>query len=209
MELSQYGDPARRVGEQWHLPDVAADQSDKQRTFRLVQEMNELGNTDWGRCQELLRELLPADSAVPGVHTPINIEYASNVRVGEHSFFNFGTTLLAQAPITFGEHTKVGPGCSFITVGHPVHDHRMRAGGWEQAHPITVGDNCWFGANVTVLPGVVIGNNCVVGAGAVVARDVPDNSLVLGVPGRVVRTLDPSDTRERAELDGPVDGYFA
>ena len=48
----------------------------------------------------------------------------------------------------------------------------------------------WLGGNVTVLPGVTIGNNVVVGAGAVVTKDIPDNSLALGVPARVVRKID-------------------
>ena len=60
-----------------------------------------------------------------------------------------------------------------------------------------------------VLPGVSIGKNCVVGAGTIVTRDIPDNSLVLGSPGRVVRTLDESQPLEREQLDGPVDGVHS
>ena len=56
--------------------------------------------------------------------------------------------------------------------------------------PIVVGDNCWFGANVSVMPGVKIGNGCVMGAGSVVTKDVPDNSLVTGVPGKVIKVID-------------------
>lgn len=59
--------------------------------------------------------------------------------------------------------------------------------------PITIGDNCWLASNVTVCPGVTIGKNCVIGAGSVVTKNIPDNSLVLGVPGRVVRKITEKD----------------
>ena len=62
--------------------------------------------------------------------------------------------------------------------------------GWAQAEPVVIGDDVWIGGNVTVLPGVHIGNNVVIGAGSVVTRDIPGNSLALGVPARVVRQLE-------------------
>ena len=122
--------------------------------------------------------------------------------IGKDVFINFGATILAQAPVTLGDRVMIGPNCSLITVGHPVNDHEMRAEGWEIAKPISVGRNTWFGANVTVLPGVTIGEDCVVGANTLVTTDIPDRSLVLGQPGRVVRTLEDNEDRwERQDLD--------
>ena len=60
----------------------------------------------------------------------------------------------------------------------------------ETAGRITIGNDVWIGGNVTILPGVNIGNNVIVAAGAVVTKDVPDNSLVGGVPAKVIRTLE-------------------
>ena len=65
------------------------------------------------------------------------------------------------------------------------------------AKPVTIGDNCWFGAGVTVCPGVTIGENCVIGAGSVVTRDIPANSLAAGVPCRVLREIRESDSVTR------------
>jgi maltose O-acetyltransferase len=59
-----------------------------------------------------------------------------------------------------------------------------------KATEIHIGNDEWLGGNVTVLPGVTIGNNVVVGAGAVVTKYIPDNSLALGVPARVVKKID-------------------
>lgn len=57
-----------------------------------------------------------------------------------------------------------------------------------------IGNDCWFGANVVVCPGVTIGDNCVIGAGSVVTKDVPANSFVAGVPAHVIRTITKEDT---------------
>lgn len=62
------------------------------------------------------------------------------------------------------------------------------------AKPVYIGNNCWFGASVTVCPGVTIGDNCVIGAGSVVTRDIPANSFAAGVPCRVIRELSDADS---------------
>ena len=64
------------------------------------------------------------------------------------------------------------------------------------AKPVHIGNNCWFGASVTVCPGVTIGDNCVIGAGSVVTRDVPANSFAAGVPCRVIREITDADSME-------------
>ena len=71
---------------------------------------------------------------------------------------------------------------------HPM-NYTDRNKGLEKALPITVGDNCWFGANVSVMPGVTIGSGCVIAAGSVVTEDVPDNSMAAGVPAVVKKEI--------------------
>lgn len=63
----------------------------------------------------------------------------------------------------------------------------------EYGAPIKVGNNCWLASNVTVCAGVTIGDNCVIGAGAVVTHDIPDNSLAVGVPAKVIRKITEKD----------------
>ena len=58
------------------------------------------------------------------------------------------------------------------------------------AKPVTIGNDVWIGGNVTILPGVNIGNNVVIAARAVVTKDVPDNSLIGGVPAKIIRQLE-------------------
>ena len=65
--------------------------------------------------------------------------------------------------------------------------------GLEYAFPITVGNNVWIGANVTVLPGVSIGDDAVIGAGSVVTKNIPSGVLAAGNPCRVIRELTEKD----------------
>ena len=63
-----------------------------------------------------------------------------------------------------------------------------------RAEPVKIGSGCWICANVVILPGVTIGDNCVIGAGSVVTKSIPDNSVAVGNPCRVLRTLSEKDS---------------
>ena len=91
--------------------------------------------------------------------------------------------------ITIGENVFIGPYCGFYTASHPM-DIANRNKGLEKALPIVVGDNCWFGANVSVLQGVTIGSGCVIAAGSVVTSDIPDNCMAAGVPAVVKKKIE-------------------
>lgn len=128
---------------------------------------------------------------------PFFVDYGFNVSVGKSFYGNFNLTFLDCTLITIGDNVMVGPNCTFTTATHPV-DPTQRYNGVEYALPIKVGNLVWFGSNVTVLPGVTIGDGAVVGAGSTVTKDVPANTVVVGVPARVVKHLTPFDSREDA-----------
>lgn len=94
-----------------------------------------------------------------------------------------------DAPILIGDRCDIAPDVSFITGSHEIGSAHRRAGaGW--AKPIHVGDGCWIGTRVTLLGGVSVGRGSIVAAGAVVTKDVPEDSLVGGVPARLIRQLE-------------------
>lgn len=92
------------------------------------------------------------------------------------------------AKVTFGDNVFIGPNCGFYTANHPL-DPTERNKGLETAEPIKVGNNVWFGADVTVLAGVTIGDNCTIGTGSVVTKNIPANSVAVGNPCKIVRKI--------------------
>ena len=136
-----------------------------------------------------LRELLGAE--IPEgvtVLAPVYFDYGNYTKLGKGTFVNHGCYFMDGGTVTIGENVFIGPFCGFYTATHPM-NYTDRNKGLEKALPIKVGDNCWFGANVSVMPGVTIGSGCVIAAGSVVTEDVPDNSMVAGVPAVVKKEI--------------------
>lgn len=94
-----------------------------------------------------------------------------------------------DAPISIGDRCDIAPEVSFVTGSHALGSSERRAGGG-CAKPIHIGNGCWIGARVTILGGVCVGSGSIIAAGAVVTKSVPENSLVGGVPARVIRQLE-------------------
>lgn len=115
---------------------------------------------------------------------------ASRIRIGEDCWINDSCVLDASAEITIGDRVAMGQGVMILTNTHELGPSAARAGA-VIGLPVVVGDGVWLGARSTVLPGSTIGAGAVVAAGAVVNRAVEANTLVAGVPARVVRELDP------------------
>lgn len=107
----------------------------------------------------------------PWVEPPVQLEYGTNIQFGSNVYLNFNCALLDVGKITIGDRTLVGPNTSFMTPSHPL-DPEIRKGtkGPEHAKPIHVGDDCWIGGNVIILPGLTIGRGAVIGAGSVVTK---------------------------------------
>lgn len=137
----------------------------------------------------LLRSLLGKTGKTFLVEQPFYCDYGYNIEIGENFYSNVNLVILDGAKVKFGDNVFVAPNCGFHTAGHPL-DVSRRNAGFEYARPITVGNNVWIGAGVNVLPGVTIGDNCVIGAGSVVNKDIPANSLAVGNPCRVIRSLE-------------------
>jgi acetyltransferase-like isoleucine patch superfamily enzyme len=88
--------------------------------------------------------------------------------------------------ITLEDDVLIGPKVNLVTENHPLDPVNRRA---LICKPMVVKRNAWIGAAATILPGVTIGENAVVAAGAVVSQDVPANTVVTGVPAKVIKTI--------------------
>ena len=121
-----------------------------------------------------------------------------NVNVERHARFGRGVTLGDRSGIginaSIGEQTHIGsdvmmgPDCVIYTRNHRFDrlDIPMREQGYGPVEPVVIGDDCWIGGRVTILPGVHIGNGAVIAAGAVVTKDVPPYAVVGGVPAKII-----------------------
>ena len=158
-------------------------------------ELNRMRPSQTQERQALLRQLLGKSKENFTIISPFFCDYGYNIEVGENFFMNMNCVILDGAKVTFGDNVFVAPQCGFYTAGHPL-DTEQRNKGLEYAYPITIGNNVWIGAHVSVLPGVTIGDDTVVGAGSVVVRDLPAGVLAVGNPCRVVRYITEEDKQK-------------
>lgn len=154
----------------------------------ILHEINSLSPENDKRRYELFRSILGSHKDSFIIESPFHCDYGYNIMLGENFYMNVNCVILDEATVKFGNNVFIAPNCAFYTAGHPF-DVEQRNRGLEYAKPITVGDNVWIGGNVIILPGVTIGDNCVIGAGSIVTKDIPANSLAVGNPCRVIRSI--------------------
>lgn len=118
---------------------------------------------------------------------PFQINLGKFTRIGKNVFINHDCTFLDMGGITIEDDVMIGPKVCLTTESHPLHPQERKK---LLVKPIVIKRNAWIGAGATVLPGVTIGENAVVAAGAVVSKDVPANTVVGGVPAKVIKTIE-------------------
>ena len=137
----------------------------------------------------LLRKLLPNLREDVNIRSPFVCDFGYNVFFGKRPLVNYFLRIRDYARVTIGDDVFIGPRVTLDTLIDGMAPET--AGGRPFALPITVGNDVWFGSEVTVLAGVTIGDRCVIGAGSVVTSDVPADCLAAGNPARVIRSLEP------------------
>lgn len=138
--------------------------------------------------QSILHTLLGRVGQNVVVEPPFYCSYGRHTFIGDHSYLNFGCTILDNNEVRIGQHVMIGPSVQIYTAAHALLAS-ARNKGLETAKKIVIKDNVWIGGGAIILPGVVIEENAVVGAGAVVTRNVAANTVVAGNPARVIRNL--------------------
>jgi maltose O-acetyltransferase len=114
--------------------------------------------------------------------------YGSDVKIGAGTLINHRCYFENRERIEIGRNCRVAMEVMFCTSTHEIGSSELR-GGEYAGKPIKVGDGCWIGTRVIVLPGVTIGDGCVIAAGAVVTKDCKPNSLYAGIPANFIRNL--------------------
>lgn len=180
------GEKEKMLAGEWFDPHDAELTADRDRATLLMHRLNIgcCGHDETYRAT--LRELCPHVRGF--IREPFHCDYGYNIHIDEGSFVNFDCVFLDLAPIRIGRNSLIGPKVQLLTAHHPF-DPAERGTAREAGRPITIGDNCWLGGGVIVCPGVRIGNGAIIGAGSVVTRDIPADSVAVGNPARVTRTL--------------------
>ena len=181
FERMQAGEPIRKDDPEYgKFSDVVS------RTIRLCVRMNATA-TDVDQVREMLSEIIGIeidDSTT--VFPPFYTNYGQSIRLGKNVFINHACSFLDIGGITIEDDVQIGPRVNITSENHPLDPADRKT---LIPAPVIIRRNAWIGAAATILPGVTIGENAIVAAGAVVSKDVAANTVVAGVPAKVIKTI--------------------
>lgn len=171
--------------------DDAENMAMQSRARELVARFNSLPPEANRERMELNQEMFGACGKNVWIVPPMKFTIGKHISIGEGCYFNQGATFIDDWKIEIGNHCLFGPNVTLCTTGHAI-SPRHRGDGM-YSFPIRIGDGCWIGANVVILPGVTIGDNSVIGAGSIVTKDIPANVVAFGAPCHVFREINEKD----------------
>ena len=155
------------------------------RTIKLLSVVNTSTDINQirGRLSEITKHKI-APSTI--ILAPFHTNFGQHIKLGKHVFINHGCSFLDMGGITIEDQVQIGPKVSLITENHPLAPSQRKN---LVLNRIVIKENAWLGAGATILPGVTVGKNAVVAAGAVVTKEVADNTVVAGVPARFISNI--------------------
>lgn len=164
---------------------------------KLLKKYNALAYEQKDEKECILKELFGNIGKDVSVASPFLCDYGRNIYLGNNVSVNMNCTFVDCNQIVIGDNVLIASNVQLYTAAHPVNLNERYVRNPETgqldrhtyALPIKIGDGCWLGGGVIVLPGVTIGRGSVIGAGSVVTKDIPENSLAVGNPCRVIRKI--------------------
>lgn len=162
------------VQERWHCK-------------QLLKELNIVEYAMTDHAKQILSKLIPNSPGSLYIEPPFHCDYGYNIFCGENVYFNVNCVVLDVMPVKLGNNVFCGPAVQIYTATHPMDAVLRRT--TESAKPVSIGDDCWIVGGSILTPGITIGSRCVIGAGSVVTKDIPDDSLAVGNPARVLRKI--------------------
>ena len=118
------------------------------------------------------------------VMPPLTVVRGNRVKIGRNVVVMNNSLFMAAGGITIEDDVMVAANVQLISNNHDLYDHQILT-----CKPVRLKRNCWIGAGATILPGITVGENAVVAAGAVVTKDVEDNTVVGGNPAKVIKRI--------------------
>lgn len=158
-----------------------------QKAMRTTAKLNNLVTDDMQEINAVFSELIgkKVDDTFFMI-PPFYSDFGENIHIGKNVFVNHACTFMDRGGITLEDNVLIGPKANLITTNHPINPSERRA---TISQPIVIKKGAWIGVGATILPGVTIGENSIVAAGAVVSKDVPDNTIVGGIPAKFIKSI--------------------
>ena len=158
-----------------------------QKAMRTTAKLNNLVTDDIKEINAIFSELIgkKVDDSFFMI-PPFYCDFGENINIGKNVFVNHACTFMDRGGITLEDNVLIGPKVNLITTNHPVNPIERRA---TISQPILIKKGAWIGVGATILSGVTIGENSIVAAGAVVSKDVADNSIVGGIPAKFIKSI--------------------
>ncbi len=119
------------------------------------------------------------------IMAPISGAAFDRIKIGDNVFINSNSLLMARGGITIEDDVMFAANVQLLSNNHDEYDRQVLT-----CKPIHIKKGAWIGAGASILPGVTIGKYAIVGAGAIVTKDVGDYEVAVGIPAKVVKTLD-------------------
>ena len=153
---------------------------------RLLQNLNAQRHYECEARQlisEITGQKIPKSTEI---RLPFYTDYGHNIKIGERVFINSNVMMVELGGITIEDDVLIGPGAYLLSVNHGLKPKRRKE---LELKPVLIKKNAWIGARATICPGVIVGENAVIPAGAVVTKGVPKNTVVPGVPAKIIKKI--------------------
>ena len=157
-----------------------------QEALKITAEINNKYNAP-ERIRELFSKLTESDiDDTFGLFPPFYTDCGKNIKVGKNVLIKACCRFQDQGGIEIGDGCLIGHNVTIATLNHDLNPEKRQS---ICPHPVKIGKNVWVGSDCTILPGVTIGDGAIIGAGSVVTKSVPNNTIVVGNPAKVLRKI--------------------
>lgn len=158
-------------------------------------EFNLLRPADFDEKQRYMKQMFAECGENCYIELPFRANWGGHhVHLGSGVYANFNLTLVDDGHIYVGDKVMFGPNVTITTANHPI-EPELRSRALQYNKDVYIGENAWIGAGAIILPGIRIGRDAVIGAGSIVTKDVPERTVAVGNPCRVLREISERDRR--------------
>lgn len=166
---------------------------DQAANLELLYDFNQTRPSEGQKRESLLQSMFAEIGKDCYIEPPLHSNWGGrHIHFGKNIYVNFNFTVVDDTHVYVGDYTMFGPNVTIATAGHPLLPG-LRMQGYQYNAPVHIGENCWIGAGVIIVPGITIGDHTIIGAGSIVTKDIPSRVIAVGNPCRILREVNRHD----------------